>query len=155
MTTDFLFPYRYRKLGWALFLLGAFLFIAGGLMDWSLDFVFLDLPVFALFNEPMLGDLEFMTIIENNIIDEIVVTLLIVGGCLAAFSKEKENDEMIDQIRLNALLWAVYVNYGILLFCTLFTFGLSYLHAVSFNIFTLILIFMVRYKWLIYKLKGE
>ena len=40
---------------------------------------------------------------------DLYAVLLIVGGVLAACSRERNEDEYISQIRLDSLLWALYV----------------------------------------------
>ena len=88
---------------------------------------------------------------ENNFIDEILTTLFIVCGLIFAFSKEKIEDEMVSKIRLESLVWATYVNYGVLLFCVIFIYGLSFIQVMQYNMFTLLLFFIIRFHWTLYK----
>ena len=45
------------------------------------------------------------------------------GALLVSFSKEKNEDEFITEIRLSSLLWAVCVSYTLLLVAFLFVYG--------------------------------
>ena len=63
----------------------------------------------------------------------------------------KDEDEYIAQIRLESLLWATYINYGFLLFSILFVYGLGFYQIMVFNIFTLLVIFLVRFNFILYK----
>ena len=81
--------------------------------------------------------------------------LIILSSLFIAFSKEKSDDEYISKIRLESLVWAVYLNYGILLFSILFIFDLSFLWVMIFNLFTVLLFFIIRFNWQISKLKKS
>ncbi|WP_396172283.1 hypothetical protein [Flavobacterium sp.] len=149
MMTNYLFPNRLKKLGWLLFipsLIGAVLFSI-----YEPDFEFLRLKTFAVFNDDFFNSKKFFNLIENNLIDEILGVLLIVGGLLVAFSKEKIEDEMVAKIRLESLVWATYVNYTVLLACVIFIYGMPFLTVMMYNMFTLLFFFIVRFYWMIYK----
>ena len=92
---------------------------------------------------------------ENNILNEVLGVLVIISSLLVAFSKEKSDDEYISKIRLESLVWAVYVNYGILLISFIFIFDLSFLWVMIFNMFTVLLFFIIRFNWQISKLKKS
>ena len=67
------------------------------------------------------------------------------------FSKEKREDEFIAKLRLSSLLWAVWVNYVLLLFAFLFVYGTSFLTVMIYNMFTVLIIFIVRFNYILYK----
>jgi len=75
------------------------------------------------------------------------------SSLLVAFSKEESEDEYISKIRLESLVWAVYFNYAILLISSLFIFDFAFLWVMIFNMFTILLFFIIRFNWQIYKLK--
>ena len=93
--------------------------------------------------------------VNNNILNEIFGILIIISSLFVAFSKEKSEDEYISKIRLESLVWAVYFNYGILLFSILFVFDFSFLWVMIFNMFTVLLFFIIRFNWQISKLKKS
>lgn len=147
--TNYLFPNRLKKLGWLLFipsLIGAVLFSI-----YEPEFEFRSLKTFAVYNDDFFNSKKFFNLIENNLIDEILGVLLIVGGLLVAFSKEKIEDEMVAKIRLESLVWATYVNYSVLLLCLLFVYGMPFLSVMMYNMFTLLFFFIFRFYWMIYK----
>ncbi|WP_143014171.1 hypothetical protein [Mucilaginibacter pineti] len=80
---------------------------------------------------------------------------VILGLTLIAFSKEKIEDEQIAQLRLDSLQWAIYTNYCILIMCFFLLHGISLLSVVTFNILTPIVFFIVRFRWLIYRLNQS
>ena len=97
----------------------------------------------------------FLKIIENNILDEILLIIAIIGGLFVAFSKERQEDELINKIRLNSLVWATYVNYIILIISTIFVYDLTYLWVMIINMLTILIIFTIRFNWQLMKLKKE
>ncbi|MBW7468190.1 hypothetical protein K0O23_14030 [Pontibacter aydingkolensis] len=110
-----------------------------------------DATVFAIYDGGLFEASKVMTLVENSIFDEVVAITAIVGGLLAAFSKEKDEDEYIAQIRLESLLWATYINYGFLLFSILFIYGSGFYQIMVFNMFTLLIIFLVRFNFILYR----
>ncbi len=91
----------------------------------------------------------------GNFMDEIIVLLVILGGCLWGFSREKEEDEYLSQIRLNALTWAFLINYLLVILCTIFIYDFWYLDVLIFNVVTPLIIFLSRYNFLLIKLKKS
>lgn len=83
----------------------------------------------------------------------IVPIMLIIGLLLIAFSKEKIEDEMIVKIREQSLVWSVIVNFMILIFGILLIFGLPYLHFLSFQIFFVLILFIAKFNFELYRLK--
>ena len=154
MKTHFLFPNQFKNLGWLLFgpsVLGTLIIIVFNI---STD-DYLNINVFSIYQDSI-GEIPgFFKIIKNSVVDEILTIGIIVGGILVGFSKLKEEDEMISKIRYESLVWATYLNYAIILFFTLFIFGLPYLNVLFYNMFTLLLFFIIRFHYMIYKLNAS
>jgi len=154
MKTKFLLPYRLKLVGWVLFLMGLFL-LGFALITGTEDPDFLNTEVFALaatrihiFGEDTSTNFKF---IENNVFFEIIGLLLIIGGICIAFSKHKNEDEFISKLRLDSLLWATYINYGVLIFSILFIYWLSFFYVLVANMFTILLLFIIRFYWVLAK----
>lgn len=81
--------------------------------------------------------------------------MVLVGLFLVAFSKEKIEDEQIVQLRLDSLRWAIYLNYAILLFSLVFTYGGESNHILMLNIWLPLLFFILRFQWVLYRLKRS
>ncbi len=88
-----------------------------------------------------------------NMSSTITGSLLIAFLLLFAFSKEKHEDEYIERIRLDALLWATYINYALLLIAFWLVWNIDFLNVMMYNMFTHLFIFIVRFTYLKYKLK--
>lgn len=151
-----LLPNKFKKLGMLLFAIGMTLGII--YMYDSFEPTFLqynfsvrDLNEAGGVNELFSGN--FLVGSEGNFMDEILVILVIVGGCLWGFSKEKGEDEYLSQIRLNALTWAFLINYLLVVLCTIFIYNFWYLDVLIFNIVTPLIIFLSRYNYLLIKIR--
>ncbi|MDM8003729.1 MAG: hypothetical protein QUS66_12665 [Bacteroidota bacterium] len=150
MKTKLLLPNRFKKPGWILLipstLLGLFIII------FDYDFKFLDARVFTIYSQTLFSE-ERVTFgfMNGNLTGTITGVLFIIGAFLVAFSKERTEDEFIAKIRLESLLWATYINYGILLFCFLFFYEIEFLYVMIFNMFTILVIFIIRFQYVLYR----
>lgn len=149
MKTTFLLPFTFKRVGWMLLIPGLVLGIIYLIYD--PEPAFLDLTVWGLVDESLLGDTRYFASVENNVFDEIVGLLLIVGALFVAFSKEKQEDEFIARTRLESLVWATYVNYAILLLAIIFVYSFPFFWVLVFNMFTILFFFIVRFNWARYR----
>ncbi len=151
MKTHFLFPNKFKTVGWLLFVpsLLASLLISFSRINTD---DYLKVKVFALASDELFSKNRYFTIIENSITDELLLFGLVVGGILIGFSKLKFEDEFTSKIRYESLVWACYLNYGLVLFFTAFIYGMAYLNVLFYNTFTLLLFFIIRFHYSIYKL---
>lgn len=153
MKTNYLFPNRFKKIGWLLFIPGIILGIIFLMSQADIDF--LNVKVFSIAEQPIFGKTVFFSITENNILDEIIGLLLIIGAILIAFSKEKSEDEFISKIRLESLVWATYINYAILIITIIFIYDMIFFWVLVFNMFTVLIFFIIRFNWALYKSKNQ
>jgi hypothetical protein len=153
MSTNYLFPNRYKKLGWLLFILGIIIGIA--FLIYQSDINLFNIKAFALAEEALFSDNSFFSISGNNFLDDISSILIIIGALLIAFSKEKFEDEFISKIRLESLVWATYINYAILTLAIIFVKDMTFFWVLVFNMFTLLVFFLVRFNWALYKSKNQ
>ena len=145
MKLSYLFPNRYKKIG--LFILIPSIIVGLIVVINDLEPELLDFNVPAVFIDDIFGDKKLIGITNNNILNEIFGVLLIISLILVAFSKEKQEDELIAKIRLESLVWATYVNYAVLLVAMIFVYGMSFLWVMIFNMFTILLFFIIRFNW--------
>lgn len=150
MKTKYLFPHRYKKIGWVILIPSVLI----GLITFFLDYEpgFFDARVFTLWDEGFFESTKIFTFTDNNILNELLGVLIITSSILVGFSKEKHEDEFIAKIRLESLVWATYINYAILLIGLILVYGLSFMWVMVFNMFTILLIFIIRFHWAVYKL---
>lgn len=140
MKTKWLFPHAYRLIGWFLFIPSAILgFIS---VTGEVEFSFLTLPIVA---DNFLGTEKLI-----NLTNELAALGVIAGLLFIAFSREKVEDEMISQLRLEALQWSVFANYLILAVLIIAVHGTNFLMVMVYNMFTVLLVFIIRFRWLIF-----
>ncbi len=149
MTNKLLLPNKFKMIGWVILIpatiAGILLTITGYEADW------LSSRVFAFFNEEAFGHTQFFNMITVNITNTLIGSIFIVGAMLVCFSKEKKEDEFIANLRLSSLLWSVWVNYALLLIAFLFVYGLAFFNVMICNMFTILIIFIIRFNYILYK----
>lgn len=154
MKTHFLFPNKYKKFGWILFipslLAGLSLFISG----YDFDDYF-KIRVFAMINDQLISKPNYFTFVENGILDELILISIIVGALLVGFSKTKNEDEYISKIRYESLVWATYFNFTLIILSTVFVYGFQYFNVLLANVFAMLLFFIIRFHYMIYKLNKS
>jgi hypothetical protein len=151
MKRKYLFPNKYKRIGWLILIPSIIIGLIVFIQEYEPSF--LDFNVPAVFIGQSSEGESFMRIVKNNILNEILMVLIIISSLFVAFSKEKIEDEYISKIRLESLVWAVYVNYGVLLLSSLFIFDISFLFIMIFNMFTVLIFFIIRFNLQIYRLK--
>ncbi|HJP63963.1 MAG TPA: hypothetical protein VJ844_10990 [Mucilaginibacter sp.] len=136
MKTRFLFPYWFRYLGLACFLV--------------------HIPVMLLFKEHHDMDNAAPGLFSGSHVFFIFTTLMVtIGLFLFAFSKQKIEDEQIMQLRRDSLQWAVYFNYVVLIATLIFTEHMEISHIMQLNMWTLLLFFILRFQWVIFRLNWS
>lgn len=148
MMHKLLLPNKYKKVGWFILMPATILGII--LMFTDFESMPLNTKVFAIVNNEILGKSQFFTFINTNVTNTLVGILFIVGALLVGFSKEKNEDEFIANLRLSSLLWAVLINYILLLFSFAFIYGTAFLNVMLYNMFTVLIIFIARFNYVLY-----
>ena len=120
-----LFPHSFQRIGWVVFAISA------------------AIGAYILFTDNT----------DSYLLNNIAIIGTCIGAILATCSRENIEDEMTGQIRLNSLLIALYINYAILIVCSLVIYDLDFLSVMLYNMFTILLIFMVVFRWKIWRVK--
>jgi hypothetical protein len=151
METRFLLPNRCK-------LIGCILLIPSTILGFSVIFFefklkFLEMKVFTLYSGGVApwdpgSRLSFES---NNVTGTIVGIMFLIGALMVVLSKEKNEDEFISKTRLESLLWATIINYIILFFCFLFIYGLGFMYVMILNMFTILILFIIRFNYIIYR----
>ena len=147
MRSRFLLPHSWRMAGIVIFLIGLAFFIAD---QW------LNVEIFTWHH---LRSFESQTLtgpsMDENFADEIKMLLILFGLIMIAFSKERIEDEYIAQQRLDSLQWAIYVNYAIFEICILTVYGGAFFSVTIYNVYTPLIIFIVRFRWMMYRVSKQ
>lgn len=149
MKNQLLFPHRFQKVGWILFvpslIVGILLFSNNAIIENTLTF---KITSFAFVDMPFLSKSRYFTFIKQDFLDELVSSTLLIGALLIVFSKEKVEDEFIAKLRLDALLWSVLINYAIIFVGILTIYGSAFFLFLVVNLFTCLLLYIVRFNYL-------
>jgi hypothetical protein len=150
MKTKYLLNNKYKPLGWFLLtiglLIGSYILFIGDL-NWTMR-------VFPLLGEEgFISKTPSLEWSDNEIEDELASLLFIAGGLIVAFSKTADEDEFISKIRLESLMWATWVNYIILFFAVLFVFDMPFFNVMIYNMFTVLLLFILKFHYEVAKSK--
>lgn len=149
MAHKLLLPYKYKKLGWIIFIpsliIGLCLIKTGYEPSW------LNLSVLSIFPGVFSDGNKYFTIVTENLTNTFVGIFFLIGCMLVAFTKEKNEDEFISKIRLSSLLWAVLINYLALLIAFIFIYDTAFLSIMIYNMFTVLLIFILRFNYILFK----
>jgi hypothetical protein len=154
METNYLLSSKFKKLGWIILVPSVILGLITIITDWEPPFF--DVRVIGMFiGRDFLGNYELVGLVENNILNEILGVLVIIGGIIVAFSKEKNEDELITKTRLESLVWAMYLNYGVLLVAFLILYDFTFFWAMVFNMFTMLFFFIIRFNVKLWRLSKS
>lgn len=83
--------------------------------------------------------------IKNNFMDELLVILIVCSGLAHSFSKERQEDELVNSLRLAAMQWAIVANFFLLILGTLLIYGIPYFEFMSFSLFSLLVIYNLKF----------
>ncbi len=144
-----LLSHKYKNIGWLLsipsFIIGIYLNIN------NFDCLQFNTKMFVFYSDEVLGDSTSFGFEVVNITNTIVGFIFIAGCLLIGFSKEKVEDEYIKSLRLSSLQWSVLVNYLLLMVAFLFIYGVAFLNVMLYNMFTVLILFIARFNYLLYR----
>ena len=163
MNTKFLFPHRFKKAGWLLLVPGLLLTII------SLVAMLFPEESWAIQHLNFLGDKTFFSewaSVPNfykvlpfstdfgfhgeDLTNEILMTSVVIGFLLVAFSKEKQEDEYIATVRAESLIWGFYVNIICFFIGIWLIYGGSFWTFLYWSMIIPPVVFLVRFHWFIY-----
>ncbi|TDQ32323.1 hypothetical protein [Zeaxanthinibacter enoshimensis] len=153
MKTRYLFDPKWKKWGWIILIPAILLGLFTVITDW--EPALLDIEMYGPFITDYSGEGSESGYLDNNLMNEICGILLILGGLLVAFSKQQEEDEFIQKLRLESLVWATYGNYIILILGFVFVYDFGFFWVMLFNMFTVLLLFILKFHWDLWKLKQS
>jgi len=148
MNKNYLFPHRFRAIGWVLVIAAVAAFVAGKIWFPNLTF---KMP--AIYYD---GVYEFMDddpspqgffVMGTTTPLTIVFSVLAVGLIFIGFSKEKVEDEFVHHLREQSLVWATYVTAVLFILATLTIYGGVYAIVPYFVFFVFLLLFIVKFKF--------
>jgi len=104
----------------------------------------LDQKVFAVYSVYL--KTRTMKIESNQLIEEIVGLLVILGLFMIAFAREKNESPQISSIRLKAFFISFYINVVFLITSIIFTFGLAFIYMTILNLVLPLSIYIIAFQ---------
>lgn len=159
MNRNYLFPVACKRVGWVLFIPFAIL----GLIILFTDIALPELSckVIALFNGPewitetSTGPSPMVQVITDDLFEEVIIIGLIISLALIVFSKEKDEDELVEHLRSKSLIWSLKANAILLLFATMFLYGMNFLIFSWIYMFSVFALFIIKFEYELYHFRHS
>ena len=142
MKSSLLIPSRYKLIGFILFLPC----MVVGLLNVYKEFQFGFLSVRGS---------RIFDFSDGNLTNELALSGVIIGLLMIAFAREKTEDEFIHRLRLESWQWAILINYALLFIANWVVYGTEYLQVMIYNMLTTLIIFIIRFHWLLARYKKQ
>jgi hypothetical protein len=85
----------------------------------------------------------------------LLIVAVIAGALLIILSKEKIEDELVRELRMNSLSFSIIAHYSIMIVLTIFPIGLSIFDIMAYGMFAPLLLYICRFNYLKYMLKRS
>jgi hypothetical protein len=150
MKNIYLFPNKSRLLGLTLLLIGIVLtYIRFSI---GIKPEYLNQKVFAIYSSFL--EKSYFTITTNNIFEEICGLSVLIGLVIIAFSKEKQENEKVQEIRLYSFLYAVYANIIITFLTFIFIYGIGFVAFTMLNMYLVLILYIIIFRYQLYKIRS-
>lgn len=162
MKKNYLFPHRFKWIGWCLTLPFALLFFIGQSCFDVIDDDLISFPTLMikvgelnLFHEANEAKGLFAVIGREGMFDEICLVAMSLGLLFVSFARERDEDEYVEHLRLHSFAWAIKVNTVLFVLGTWFIFGGLYLWFILVWLFSLFLIYIAKFQWELHQMRKE
>ncbi|REG94611.1 hypothetical protein [Algoriphagus antarcticus] len=145
MLTKILLPHRFQKIGWLLFLPAVTL----AFMTMFIEFEFSWLQINGVRESGLFESTD------ENLTNEVALVSLFLSLFFIAFSKEKLEDEYIQKIRLDSILFSCYGYFLLNVIGAVLFYGVEYFSFVMFNMFSIPVLFIVRFRWIMFRQRSS
>ena len=141
MKKNYLFPHYFQWIGWVVAIASFVVLLLGFINDITIRMPALYVDVF--FDDD--NEDGFFQMARTTMYS-IAMPLLIIGLIFIGFSKEKVEDEFVQYIRSQSLIWSTYVTAGLFILGTLLIYGITYLLIPYMVFFVFLLLFILKFK---------
>ena len=143
MKKNYLFPHRFRIVGWVLAIAAVTAFIVTQIWFPNLSFKMPSLYFDVLFDDD--NESGFFRMARADTLS-LAMPVLTIGLLFIGFSKEKVEDEFVQYLRTQSLIWATYVTAALFIIATLLIYGISYLYVPFLVFFVFLILFIVKFR---------
>jgi hypothetical protein len=149
MRKNLLLPHGFKTIGWILlipsFIVGVA--IASGLLD-------LNKLAKSLNLVNKTEEFAFTTPFERGV-DTIAILGIVIGVLFVACSREKIEDEFTSHIRLDALMLAFYIYFGVVVLITLIFYDLNFVMLMTYSVPGFMVLFLTIFRLKMWRLRKE
>ena len=139
MNKNYLFPHRFRIVGWVL----AIVAVVGYLWLPEIHFKMPSLYFDTFFDDE--NESGFFRMARTNSLS-IAMILLTIGLLFIGFSKEKVEDEFVQYLRAQSLIWATYVTAILFIATTLLIYGIAYIYVPFLVFYVFLILFIIKFQ---------
>ena len=144
-TRNYLLPYAYKKVGMWMFLPFAALCLC---MLFGIDLPEIKIPWIAVGKhlfEPCKADL----LVELGLMG------LLVSVCFIALSREKDEDEMTGQIRMQSFVWSLWLTSAVLAFGILFVRGFDFITFAFVAMYLYFVVYILKFNYTMHAIRRQ
>jgi hypothetical protein len=151
-----LLPETWQVPGWVLLIIGSlgglFTLFTEQVLEWHIT-----MPAFFVIGGPLspADTGAFLGWTTTEVTDEIAGLMVIAGGLIVGLCRQAREDEFIAFLRLRALIWALIINYGLLVFFMVFTYDFTFYWVMVIGMFSMLLLFVGRFYFLLFYLRKQ
>ena len=139
MNKNYLFPHQFRIVGWVL----AIVAVVGYLWLPEIHFKMPSLYFDTFFDDE--NESGFFRMATANSLS-IAMILLTIGLLFIGFSKEKVEDEFVQYLRAQSLIWATYVTATLFIATTLLIYGIAYIYVPFLVFYVFLILFIIKFR---------
>lgn len=139
MNKNYLFPHQFRVIGWVL----AIVAVVGYLCLPEIHFKMPSLYFDTFFDDE--NESGFFRMATANSLS-IAMILLTIGLLFIGFSKEKIEDEFVQYLRAQSLIWATYVTAILFIATTLLIYGIAYIYVPFLVFYVFLILFIIKFR---------
>ena len=147
MKKNYLFPHQFQWVGLVIAIVAFVALLVSQFKDFSIRMPALYNGAISFNDENQSG---FFRMADTGMFS-IAMPFLIIGLILLGFSKEKLEDEFVQYLRSQSLIWSTYVTAGLFILGTLLIYGITYLLIPYTVFFVFLLLFIVKFKIALYR----
>ena len=139
MKKNYLFPHQFRMIGWVL----AIIAVVGYLCLPEFHFKMPSLYFDTFFDDE--NESGFFRMARTNTLS-LAMPVLTIGLLFIGFSKEKVEDEFVQYLRTQSLIWATYVTAALFIIATLLIYGIAYLYVPYLVFYVFLILFIIKFR---------
>lgn len=148
MKKNYLLPNKYKKIGLWMFIPFCILCFSG----WESNF---EIPVLAFRLGNLFSDGAIFEITKNDPVNEIGMLGFLISLCFIALSREKDEDEMTGQIRMQSFVWSFRVTAVVLALGILLVYDLDFLTFMFIAMFLVFILYIIKFNLTMISVRRE